>query len=339
MKLSGKAASDFLGKPPENVWCALVHCEDEGVAADQGAQLFRAWSKGEAERIILTEDELGRDIARLFDTLETRSLLGDARIVMIALSNEKLARHFVSAIESGETNPGRYGARLILMAGQLKSSSKLRKCAENAKHAAALQFFPDSEADMESLVRALIREAGLDIETDALSRLVAGLPGHRRLARAEIEKIALYGHGLGRPLSLSDIQALSATDVDQAVGALVTRSLLGDARGALAELEKLETANTSPITLLRALQRETERLLAAHAQGIGDARGAERLRPPVWRDQWPAFQKQMRLWPEKRLLRILARIHDAEATAKTAGPAAQATLRQLITDLLRTAAS
>ena len=98
--------------------------------------------------------------------MEARSLLGDRRIALVTLSNEKLARHFVEVIEAGDSSPGRYETRLILIAGALKKTSKLRKTAESAKLSAALQLFPDSEKDIETHIRAALIEHGVEIEDE-----------------------------------------------------------------------------------------------------------------------------------------------------------------------------
>ena len=63
-----------------------------------------------------------------------------------------------------------------------------------------------------------------------------------------------------------------------------------------------------------------------------------KLRPPVFKNQWPAFRAQMSLWPPKRLARILERIYDAEAKIKSAGPIGQAIIQKLIGDLSNAAA-
>lgn len=340
MKASGASATSFLKAPDEAIWCALIFCEDEGVANDAASALYDVWAEGHpAERLTLTEDDISRDPAHFFDTLEARSLLGDRRILTVRLSSEKLSKHFVSAIEAADDIPGLYETRLIFIAGNLKKTSKLRKTAETARNAIAVQLFPDTEEDTVTWVKAALEEHAIAIAPPALSVFIGGLPSDRRLIRSEVDKLALYGIGLNRPLETDDIVQVSATGADAAIDAMVSRALRGDAGGALSELERLEAAGASPISLLRAIQRETERLLAAHAQGVSDPNSAMRLRPPVWRDQWPAFRDALKSWTPAMLMRLLARIHECEADAKRAGAMAGASTRHLITDIVRLGAS
>lgn len=340
MKSSGSSAETFLASPNDKIWAALILCEDEGVAADAAETLFTTWSKGKpAERLTLTEEDIARDSAHFFDTLEARSLLGDQRILSIRLSNEKLSRHIVAAIEAGEQLPGRYDTRLIVLAGNLKSTSKLRKTAESAAYSMTVQLRADTESDTEALIRHALANDKVTLSESALALFMGGLPNDRRLIRSEVEKLALFGRKLDRTLTEADIREISASGTDSSLTALISSALVGDATRAFGELERLEAAGTSPISLLRALQREAERLLSAHAQGVSDAGSAMRLRPPVWRDLWPSFRTMMRTWSPAMLMRLLARIHDCEADAKVAGPISAAATRQLITDVVRLAAN
>lgn len=338
MKHTRKAALSFATDPDPNVWAALIHCPDAGVARECADTLCAAWGGDEpVERLRLTEDEIARDPTHLVDTLEARSLLGEARVLTITLSNEKLSKRFVDLVDRAEAEGRGYETRMILVAGALKAASKLRKTFEGARLAVALQLFADEARDVRALVSADLERAGIDIETDALERFSASLPGHRQLARRETEKLILYGHGLGRALTQADILALQGADVDHALQTLVAATFAGDSRAAIGELERLNAAGTSPISILRALQREAMLLLSAHCEGVRDSRAAMRLRPPVFASQWPAFELRMRHWSGTSLGRLLARIHDAEATARRAGPTASALVSRLISDMLRKA--
>jgi hypothetical protein len=84
-----------------------------------------------------------------------------------------------------------------------------------AKRTACLQFFADEGVDIEQRAKQALKEAGVDIEPDALRLFVGDLPGHRMAANSEIEKLALYARGLGRSVSEADIRALCATEFEQ----------------------------------------------------------------------------------------------------------------------------
>lgn len=338
MKLSGPKAHDFAARPAANIWAVIISCEDEGLAAELGETLYAAWAAREpAERITLTEEDLARDAALLFERLEARSLLGERPILLLQLASERQSKYLVEAIEAAEARPGRYEAGLIIMTGELKKTSKLRKTAESAKFCAALQVFQDSDEDLAELARAQLARAGVTIDEAALARFLSALPSNRRLVRTELEKLELYARNLGRALTLDDITALSSSHSETDIADLIDTALTGQAGQMLAELDRLQSTNTSAITILRALQRDAVRLLDARHKGVGSSAAAKQLRPPVWPDQWPVFRKKLSVWNEARLIRLIGRIEACEAQVKSAGPIGDASIRLFLNDVARAA--
>ncbi|MEL6780872.1 MAG: DNA polymerase III subunit delta [Pseudomonadota bacterium] len=332
MKAAGKDAASFARKPKPGIWAALIFGDDDGVVSDLSNALIHAWTKGtEADIQSLDEDEIRKDKASLFDALEARSLLGDTRIVKVRTRGDKIGPTLLDAINEGDNAPDRFGGRLVILADALQKKSKLRSGVENAASAMALQTYTDSAGDMTTLIEAELAKDSVSITPDAAALLAASLPGHRALARAEIEKFALYGLGRGTPITADDVQALSAAGVDHAVSALVTATLSGHLQSALTELDRLEASGANAITVLRAFDRELSRMLSARdlmKSSSGDV--GMKLRPPVWRSEWPAFTARLKPWSVKRLRAALDRLYDAELGAKTAGPTASPALRVLI---------
>ena len=340
MKLAGAQAGKFCAKPDAKIWACLLFGSDEGLVSDQATALCASFAKGDAdtEIIRLSDDEVRKDPALLFDGLEAVSLLGYNRIIRVQTSGDKIAKILLEAITLGETAPDRFAAKLVITAGPLAKRSKLRTQIETAKHAAALHFFDDETADVLALTRTRLAADKVEIEDEALALFAADLPGARGMANSEIEKLALFGIGLGRPITNTDIRALTTTEGDHGLHELVGATLSGDTRGALTTLDKLTTVGTSPISILRALQREAMRMLMAHNLSASGGEVGMKLKPPVFKQAWPAFRARLSLWSPKRLARLIERIYAAEEAARTAGHLAAPVLRKLIADLTNVAA-
>lgn len=340
MKQVGAQADRFCKKPDPALWAFLLFGDDEGVIADanQSLRLALAKAQNDTETITLDQDQIKREPALLFDALEARSLLGNDRLIKIATTGDKISALVLEAIKLAEASPERFAAKLLICAGTLPKRSKLRTGFETAKRAIALQFFSDEADDIAALARARLANHKVDIEDEALALLIADLPGHRGMANQEIEKLALYGHGLGRAIAVADIRLLSTTDTDHALHDLIGATLSGQTKEVQSGLDRLIVAGTSAISILRALQRETLRLTQAHAlKGTGGDIGMK-LRPPVFKNAWPEFRSQMSLWSPKRLARILERVYETESQIKIAGPLSEAIIRKLIFDLSSVAA-
>lgn len=336
MKFVGKKAEGFIKKPDPACWAILAFSEDEGVANDAARSVLSSW--GELELILLEDDAIKRDPALLFDALEAQSLLGDERAIRVRTNGDKIAALLLEAVKLADETPNRFAARLVVSAGGLQKRSKLRAGFEAAKSAAALQLFADEVSDVADLVKSALENVNASAEPGVIEAFIGDLPGHRGLARQEIEKLSLYAHNLGRTLTIQDIHKLSATDIDHALGAAISAALDGRSEQAVRMLDRLLVSGANTITVLRAIQRETQRMLQAHELGGLQGNVGMKLRPPVWNSEWPAYSKRLRSWSPKRLARILERIYDAEQKVKIAGPSGEPVLRMLMNDLCRVAA-
>lgn len=341
MLLKGRQAESFARRPGDNIWAVLAFSEDEGLAADAAQAALSAWGRATPLDVTLLDEEaIRKDPALLFDALEAVSLLTDNRAVRVRIGGDKIATLLIEAIETGDTAPERYSARLVVEAGNLQAKSRLRAAAERATRTACLQLFAEAAGDIGERVRAALMAEGAVIDDDALSLFTGHLPGHRAIANTEIEKLALYTRRLGRTVTVADIRALAATDVSQDMSAVLSAALNGRPADAHIGLDRLNEAGTSPISILRALQMETLRMLSAHEKvAAGETNPGRSLRPPIWQTEWPAFRSQMNTWTPRRLMRVMERIHDCERQAKTVGPAAEPIVRLLINDLARFAAA
>jgi len=155
---------------------------------------------------------------------------------------------------------------------------------------------------------------------------------------SEIEKLALYARGLGRPLDVDDIRSLSATDVDHNLSAAIRAALDGKPALVHTTLDRLAVAGTSGISILRSLQFETMRMLDAQSRlASGQSNPGMKLRPPVWQSEWGLFSARLRKWPTKRLMRVMERIYEAEQQAKSGSGSADPVIRVLMNEIARAA--
>lgn len=341
MKFQGNSAERFAKKPDPACQFALIFGEDEGVVADQANLLIKAWEKaGPASVLTLDEDDVKREPSRLFDALEAVSLLGETTIIRIRTKGEKL---FAILKDVLALPVDRVAAKLVVQNGTLNTRSKMRTAFEAAPNAAALHLFSDSAADLSDLVRNFLQSQSVEIEPDALSAFVGGLPGHRSLANAEMEKLAVFAYNLGRAVTVDDVHALCETNADESARRAVLLALSGEPEQAQSELDRVLDTGLSPISFVRLFEMEASRMLEAQAlQGEGGASNVGmKLKPPVWKSDWPAFQARLKKWPTPRLTRLVERLHDLELMAKSPGGAglAEPATRELFITLYQVAAS
>lgn len=339
MKLTGAPARKFLAKPDRSVVAVLLYGPNRGLSSEAAQRLVQG-ALGDGKDAFgltrLADEDIRKDKARLSDALAAQSLLGGASCVWLKIENESASDTIIAALK--EIEAGAERAFWVVEAGEIAAKGRLVKAFEDAGRAAAIAFYEETDAERAAAMKAMIQDRAIALEGDALDVFVSEAPHDRLLARNEIEKLAAYGHGLGRPISLDEVFALSiasaAPELDEAVIAAC-----GGKRAQALQL--LDQSDAAAVSALRALQRRIARLMEARLLvegGVAVSEAGDRLKPKVfWRDR-ETFAGQLRLWTLPRLTRAQAALWQAEVRAKTAGAVADAVVTQAfgaVADLAR----
>lgn len=321
MKIATASIRRFLEKPDKSVRAALLYGPNESFARE-AAQRLAAHALGKSDDPYaitkLTDDEIKRDAARLVDALSAQSLLGGPTIVWARIAGRGADASIIDALAGIER--GEASGFLIVEAGDLGSAAELVKKFNDAKSAAAISFYEESEAERVNYAKTAAKDAGLSFERDAEEAFLSALPGDRGLAAREIEKLALYAHQLGRPVSTEDLAALLADEGESALDAASFAAAQGRAAQAVEALARIE--GLSGVSALRALLRRLHQLRELRAMidgGVSAGDAVAKMRPPVFWKERDAVAAQARLWTAKKLNAAYDILWSAELRSKTAG--------------------
>ncbi len=342
MKLSGTRAESYVKKPPTQELGVLFFGPDQGLCSERASSVASHWASDPNDPFAVTAlsaDDIANDPAKLSDEMSALSLLGDTRLIRLRLSHERNGAAIAKTIKAIDAAPHTSAAKLIIEAGDLSPRSAVRKCFEGAKHFTAIACYADTQASLASLVKSELEELGIKIERDALDALVPLLAGDRRMARSEIEKLALYkGYGAQEDavLSLNDIKTLAAGAGASGLDDIVMGALSGNTLAADAAFNRAMAGKITPHSVLAALQRHLVRLHQATClmnSGRSSEDAMRALRPPVFMMQKSAFAGQLRIWPETALSRAIASSLEVEKQMKSTGMPAQSLMGRLLLSL------
>ncbi len=321
MKIAGAAVRRFLDAPDKDTRAVLVFGPNQSFVHEAAERLAHWALKGSDDPYSVTklgEDEIKRDGARLSDALSAQSLLGGPTLVWARIDGKAADDAIVDALEAIER--GEPSGFLIVEGGDLSSSSALVKAFQNARQAAAIAFYEETDAERAQFARAFAGEVGLQFEPDAQEYFLAALPPDRGLARREIEKLALYAHGLGRKLTRDDLGQLLSDQSESALDAASLAAAAGRPAQAVETLARIDAL--SGVSALRALERRMLQLNEARSLidgGMNAADAIARLRPPVFWKERDAVAAQARAWSAKKLGAAFDLLWTAELRCKQAG--------------------
>lgn len=329
MKQAGARALSFCEKPTGSIRIALIFGADPGLVSTSADTLAKNWvTKPDPFNIIkMSDEDLKRDPQMLGDELVARSLMGGDRLIRVRVDKDASSKYLLEVladIDKGTLSPEAY---LIIEAGELNKTNKLRVGFEAAQSAIALQLYADDEASVADLVTKRFAAAGVVIEDSALAAFVADLPGDRRLALSEIEKLELYAIGLGRSITQLDVSLLASAEQPRGADDAADAAILGDAPQATLSINRYLDAGGNPISALRTLHFRMLRVSDAVASNAGTGM---RLRPPIFDKEWPPFARAIREWNPSAIHRTFTRLYEAEKSCKQAGAPSEAIVRNLI---------
>jgi len=324
MIVKSSEADRMAKNPPRGLIAALVFGPDSGLVRERSETLLRTVVEDLSDpfRVAdLDEQTLSNDPARLSDEAAAISMLGGRRVVRVRGASNALAKLFESYLAEPKGD-----ALVVAEGGDLAKGSALRRVFEEAENAAAIPCYADSARDLSDVVGDALRAEGLSIAPDALADAVSRLGSDRGVTRRELEKLVLYARGQ-KQVTLDDVRQAMGDEAEARVEEACDAAGAGDLPRLDLALERLWTADISPVAVLRQAMSHFQRLLlvgAETARGETIDGAIKKLRPPLHFSRLPSFRNQAQKWNEAKLGEALDLLLETEALCKTTGVPAEA---------------
>jgi len=323
--------ASFIRAPDKRITSVLIYGPEAALVAERARELTRnivARDESETEIIRLDDTDLSQNPDRLAIELQTCSMFAARRIVRVK------AERRLKPEDVGDLITGDVSATLIVEAGNLRPTSKLRKIFETSDRAAALPCYAGTDArDLAPLIESEFAANGVRISGEARAHLLSRLSGEQAMARSECAKLATYA-GSGGEVSIEDIDAVIGDLGAGMTDALASATAEGRTRDALRHLDKLIASGQSTQAALAALSRHFQRLhrLCALIESGDPANAAmSKFKPPLHFKLRDALLAQCRKWSRNSASRALRQIQIAtRRTRLTPALDAQLTERLLI---------
>jgi DNA polymerase-3 subunit delta len=304
----------FLARPDPGRPIVLVFGPDGGLVRERAETLVATAVDDPRDPFALVRldgDELS-DPMRLVEEANTIPLFGGRRAVAIKAGR----RNILPAVEVLVASPAP-DCRVIIEAGDLKRSDKLRALCEQARTAAAIACYPDGERDLARLIDEEMRAASLAIAADARATLVSLLGGDRRASRNELRKLALYARGKER-VTLDDVLAVVADAGGPAADRVIDAAFAGRPAEVEVQFARACASGSAPGSIVAAALRHVAQLHKARLtldQGEAVELALRMFIPPLLFRRQESVKAALDTWTSARLARAMAQL--AEATLET----------------------
>ncbi|MGD1880998.1 MAG: DNA polymerase III subunit delta [Paracoccaceae bacterium] len=315
MKLSTSQAAGYFAKPDPDKTGLLIYGADAMRVAIKRQEVVAALigPNGPAEMRLtrISASKLREDPAQVIDALKAMGFFPGPRVTLVEDATETQATHILPALEAWATGD----AQLIVTAGALKPTSKIRKAFEAHPNAFAVGIY-DNPPTRDEIERDL-KTAGITASGDAMGTLVdlarALEPGD---FRQTIEKIGLYKLGDTVPLSPEDIAACAPVSIEADVDDVLL--VVGDGKAAEIGpvMQRLSAQGVNAVTLCIGAMRHFRSLHRIALDTTG--------RPQIWGPHRDKMLAQARQWGPARLETALTVLTDTDLQLRSAGQHAPA---------------
>jgi DNA polymerase III subunit delta len=340
VKLKG---AEFAGKARTLAReCGIVFfCGPDEAGASAAANDLVALLPEAGERIELSGADLRSDPARLGDEARSSSLFGEARHIWVRAQGEDALAALETLIATADAGAGR-ACPVIVVATGATDKSRTAKLLEKRRDAAVVMFYAPDLGTVTQAVRAMGDAAGVHLDAALAERIARAALLDVRLARCEVDKLALFldaSPQAPRRADAAALDAVSAACEDDDFAPLVDAVLGGDTARLGPELKRMREVSLNPVGTLLAFERRAALLARLAARGSNrppDTAELQRL-GVFWRDQ-QAVSRQARIWQGARLARLSDRLVDCHRRLFADNQAAETLLAQELAALTRQAA-
>ncbi len=333
MKLNGGNVNAYLRVPEKNRAGLLIYGPDQMRIALKRQEIIKTivGSNGEEEmRLIrISSIELRKDPTLLLDSMKAKSFFPGPRVAFLEEASDNVTKIVKVALEEWEEGD----AQLVITAGQLRTSSSLRKLFEShAKtYASAIYNDPPSKHDIQSAIDKIGIKNTLNDTFEALAAQARVLdPGdfHQML-----EKISLFKLNDKAPLTVEEIDLCAPLSHEAVIDDILNNVSEGLSDEIGPVMERLLSQGIQPVTICILASRHFKTLftIATHPGGASSA--IAKLRPPVYGLRKDRLVRQAKLWgidKSKKALKVLTDLDLTLRSADQSAPASALTERAMI---------
>ena len=311
MKITGKKVGEFYNAL-KNQNCTYKLCllfgQDESVISSKSRDILNIFK--DKNIVNISSDEIKNNPSRIFEEFQSISFFSDKTIIVVKLSERPndITKNIKQIFENLDINNNNF---ILLIAGDLTTSSSLRKFCEDNEYTVAIGCYSETESDILNFIRTKLKEYNFTFNTDVINKIYSNIGNNTLLIEKEIEKIALY-KDTDKNLTIYDIENTTKDISESEISEFINYFCTLNKDKTFNSLDKLLKENQK-IVLIRSLishflliQKIQYRI--SIGENIENAIKSEKV---FWKEQI-TIRKHLEFWDLKKINNMLEKFIDLE---------------------------
>lgn len=333
--LKANEIAGFIKRPPTAFQATLVYGPDAGLVSERGIALSKSLANRDnptADVIVIDDADLAANPDRLATELQMVSMFGGKQVIRLK-AGPRLNPKMLEAI----LKEGPLENYLVIEAGDLKKTAKLRTLFEKSKSAHAIPCYADDARSISDVIKEELSQDGQTIAPEPMQHLQSLLGADRSLSRSELQKLRLYTQGQDS-ISLEDIDAIIGDSASLALDTICYAVTGANDKEALKQFDRALAAGHAPQSIALALTRHLQTMFHVRtAMDTGDSidNAIRQLRPPIFYKRQQEFSSHCRRWSSALITRALSLSQETLIRCRTAAELEQAYTERLLLSVAR----
>ena len=208
---------------------------------------------------------------------------------------------------------------LLVIAGDLSTSAKLRSFFEKANNAASLPCYADDQQAASNMIAQQLRDAGMQFERHLPSYIAELFAGDRMIIRSELVKIITY-MGSEHNITIADVDNIICSIKEENYQQIANSIADLDLTKIELEINQHLRQGVYPLTIIRVIANYFMRLSYAKylmGTGMNANEVVNKMRPPIFFKQKPIFMKHLQIWHIEFINKFLNHLQQLEIQCKS----------------------
>ena len=289
----------------------LIYGSNEGYKNQVIKDFFEKQFQGEILRF--DENEILKKYEEFISTLMNRSLFDEDKLIIISRASDKIIE-FINEILERKIEK----VKIIINSNNLDKKSKLRNLFEKEKELTCIPFYEDNEKSLNMIAKSFFRQKSIKVSQEIINLLIGRSRGDRGNLNNELNKIENLSI-TKKNIELEDVFKLTNLSENYSVFELAENYLAKNKNQISKILNENNFANEECILILRTILNRSKRLLklkeSQNVTGNIDLTISS-FKPPIFWKEKDALKKQIQLWSNEEVKKIIYKINDLEILIK-----------------------